>query len=701
MPPLRALPLWPVGLALALLSWLIGVAWMAPPAVQPLDAPTDTFSGARAVASLTRVLGDERPHPVGTLGNRMVEARIQDELALYATRARVDQGTICAETCARIRNLVVELPGQDPSLPPVLVSTHYDSVASGPGAGDAGAAVGTLIELTRLLRAHPLRRPVHLLFNEGEEAGLLGAQVYLREPREVAAVINLEARGTGGNAFLFELKGAALPWVRRYASQATSPSISSLYTAIYALLPNNTDATIYGNHGLPVANVAFLGGGVRYHTPRDDLAHLEPASVQHLGEQALSLLRALDDGDLTELQGTEPAVFWNAGPWVICAPQQAFRIGVGLLGLAILALVGGSLWAKRFTPQQLAGALGLPLGLVGASGILGAAIEKLAIALGFGWLGVPWVPVLGLLLIPVSLALLAAPLLKRTEPAIWSATALFFALLAGLCAWLLPEGSYLFAQPALALGIAAALPKSPVTTGVQLLLALLAALPLAHLAAGLLPALGLLAPLVAASAALALLPLVPAFCEAPRRSGGAAAGLCALLFLGTALLPDATADRPTGRMIAHLTIGEEAWLQTVPTRFPYTNDVGPVGSPAATPPLRFGRAPLVAQPSSRPPAVLELVERLPTGVRVRVKSSLAQGLYIQGAQVTVDGATAGPFEWVGDPDGLLLDLVPEGPVLVVTIYPGLPEDAVSDEPNVVPIHTGYQTWIGRWTTFAE
>ena len=49
---MRALPLWPVGLALALLSWLIGVAWMAPPAVKPLDAPTETFSGARAVASL-------------------------------------------------------------------------------------------------------------------------------------------------------------------------------------------------------------------------------------------------------------------------------------------------------------------------------------------------------------------------------------------------------------------------------------------------------------------------------------------------------------------------------------------------------------------------------------------------------------------------------------------------------------------------
>ena len=67
-------------------------------------------------------------------------------------------------------------------------------------------------------------------------------------------------------------------------AHATAPSVSSLYTAIYALLPNNTDATVYGRD-LPVANVAFLGGGVRYHTPVDDLAHLakRPPLEQKLG----------------------------------------------------------------------------------------------------------------------------------------------------------------------------------------------------------------------------------------------------------------------------------------------------------------------------------------------------------------------------------------------------------------------------------
>ena len=343
-------PHWAVALVAIAVSWLIGVAWMAPPTVLPLDAPSDRFSGARAITALTHVLGDERPHPVGTLGNRMVEARIQEALSAHAMRARVEQDTICAEHCARVRNLLVELPGTDPGLAPVLVSTHYDSVNSGPGAGDAGAAVGTLLELTRLLRAHPLKRPVHLLFNEGEEAGLLGAQVYLRQPRDVAAVINLEARGTGGNAFLFELKGAALPWVRRYATQATAPSISSLYTTIYALLPNNTDATIYGDHGLPVANVAFLGGGVRYH-----VLHASVAATVELVRQAKAA------GLAVTMEVTPQHLVRSSAAFGITMAMLALAPGMGV-ALVVSVLLGlASIRATSPQPGLRDGALALAL----------------------------------------------------------------------------------------------------------------------------------------------------------------------------------------------------------------------------------------------------------------------------------------------------------------------------------------------------
>ncbi len=57
-----------------------------------------------------------------------------------------------------------------------------------------------------MLKDRPLKRPVILLFNEGEELGLVGARAFLADPlsRNVDSLINLEARGVRGPANMFE-----------------------------------------------------------------------------------------------------------------------------------------------------------------------------------------------------------------------------------------------------------------------------------------------------------------------------------------------------------------------------------------------------------------------------------------------------------------------------------------------------------------
>src|SRR5688572_5006032 len=50
-----------------------------PPAPRGADAPADTFSAHRARAVLTRVLGDEAPHPTGSPANAAVRDRIRAE----------------------------------------------------------------------------------------------------------------------------------------------------------------------------------------------------------------------------------------------------------------------------------------------------------------------------------------------------------------------------------------------------------------------------------------------------------------------------------------------------------------------------------------------------------------------------------------------------------------------------------------------
>ena len=62
-----------------------------------------------------------------------------------------------------------------------VVSSHYDSVAAGPGADDDTSGTAALLETARLLASHP--QPATIVFASftGEEAGLLGSREYVRQ----------------------------------------------------------------------------------------------------------------------------------------------------------------------------------------------------------------------------------------------------------------------------------------------------------------------------------------------------------------------------------------------------------------------------------------------------------------------------------------------------------------------------------------
>ena len=70
-----------------------------------------------------------------------------------------------------------------------VVSSHYDSVAVGPGADDDSSGTAALLETARMLAGHP--QPATIVFASftGEEAGLLGSREFVR--RAVADKLNI------------------------------------------------------------------------------------------------------------------------------------------------------------------------------------------------------------------------------------------------------------------------------------------------------------------------------------------------------------------------------------------------------------------------------------------------------------------------------------------------------------------------------
>ena len=318
--------------------------------VQPPPLRSNNFAGQfdanRAKARLAYILGDQRPHPSDTEASDLVRARLVAQLQQAGLNPIVRDQLACNElykqrgvSCARVRNIIALLgPSSGKAL---LLNAHYDSTPVGPAAADDGMGVATLLEVGSILKDKPLERPVILLFNEGEELGLIGARAFLADPlsRSVDSVINLEARGVSGPVNMFETSVPNGAPIGVFAEAVKNPVADSLGTDVYRLLPNYTDVNSFAERRWLTLNLAPVGNETRYHSAGDDIAALNPATVQHMGDQTLALATRLSNGK--PYAGSGNRIFMDvAGQVLITLP---LIIGAALLILLLLFFAGVSI----------------------------------------------------------------------------------------------------------------------------------------------------------------------------------------------------------------------------------------------------------------------------------------------------------------------------------------------------------------------
>jgi hypothetical protein len=640
---------WLAVLLLVLLIPLMAIKGEFVPLADVAAPAPGGFDTSRALARLQRVLGDQRPHPVDSAASDGVRERLIAELGALGLAPRIADSFTCngspkAQTvsCARIRNVVATIgPAEGRH---VLLVSHYDSTPTGPGAGDDGIGVATMLEVAALLKERPLERPVTFLFNEGEETGLIGARAFLdHDPlaARVDTLVNLESRGTTGPAIMFETDRPNGRAIRHYAGYVTQPAANSMTADFSRLIPNSTDVAVFKERGWTILNFSMIGNETRYHSPDDSIANLDPRTVQHMGRQALEVTANLARGGAAPSSG-ELLYSDFLGLTLVTLPLW---LGLVLLGGLVLGFTVLT-WRRRGGTLRGAGAVLLAMADAALTAYL---LHKL-----LGWLrpGEYWRAYpewLSMAIDATAVASAATALLwltrgvprERLRLAYWL---VFLILGAAICS-VAPGAAIYFLLPPLLVGIGLLWPRvERAATGLALLTLFLTWVPLLHLSQELLDldAGWIFAPIAVLILFPFLIELKPALAKLGR--GRATAGLVILAvaaWLPAALVPAYSAERKQRLSFEYLweAKGSKAQLLAYHDRGRVPDAFGSLGSikrDIEVPWSNYRRwAADVQGPPLTPPALEKLGERRIGGNRLvsfRMRSGGSEVVRLVGAE---------------------------------------------------------------------
>ncbi len=434
------------------------------PDEQGAAADAMIFSAERA-ASIHEELFPPKPHPAGSIENQLVRDRLVGLLRNMGWQVEVQTAVIESDAKVVIHNVLASHPTKAKlEARPLVLATHYDSCRTGPGAGDAGACVAavmeaatTLVEGTAKTRS-PLKRPLYLLFTDGEELGLLGAQQFVkRHPLSARKpiVMNFDARGTSGPVMMYETHAGNRAAIEAWSNELARPRITgSLFTAVYRTMPNSTDFTVFQKAGWQGFNFAIGDGAHRYHQPDDTLANLDRRSLQHFGQQALNLARRIATTDVELPQTTDDAAFFDVLGFFVVHYPLSWCLPLSIAACVLLCVINRrTLLTKDGHRARMLFAVTILVVLIVSVGI-GWFLSRLMQDVGMlprnlVWYGHALSVALWLVSTASTLGIASWFLRRCSAEALWSALWLWGSLAGISVAMVAPEFSPLFLWPAM------------------------------------------------------------------------------------------------------------------------------------------------------------------------------------------------------------------------------------------------------------
>jgi hypothetical protein len=427
------------------------------PSPKGANAPANEFSAVRAKQVLSELLAENVPHPVASPANRRVRERIEARFRALGYETVVQRRFACSSgaACATVENILARRPGPQKG-DVLLLAGHYDSVPAGAGASDDGQGISTMLEVARVVRNERFTNRVAFLATDAEEIGLVGAEAFVADPalsKDVAAVINIDMRGTYGGSNMFETSSGNRWLIRHLAGSLERPMASSLFYAVYKLLPNDTDVTVFRRAEKAAVNFAALRGVNWYHTALDDIAHASPRTLQHHGDNALATLRTLGNADLQARSSTDATYFDVLTFFMLWWPQE-WTLWMGIISMLALLVA-----ARRTDPRAMTYGVLAAFTTLLVAGVGGQALSQLAQmqSSGFNFVARPLPGVAAMWLMGIGGALFGAAVFNRRDNprALLYGIAIVWHMIGIALAVTLGGAAYLFIVPAMVVAILA------------------------------------------------------------------------------------------------------------------------------------------------------------------------------------------------------------------------------------------------------
>ena len=236
-----------------------------------------------------------RPIPAGALA--LPDA---DQLQRILKRGRPVQMRLTLVSQTRkgeSGNVIAELPGRDPSLPPILVGGHLDSWDQGTGAIDdaAGVAIATAAAKRIMDAGRPLRT-IRVVWFGSEEVGLFGGLDYQKRYGHQPHYALAESDFGAGRIWKVNSK---LGKSRESEALAIQAALAPLGIVPGAL--DEADGSDIGPMlGAGMPGVGLSQDGTYYfdvhHTPDDTLDKIDPAALRQNVAAWTAMLAVLSGG---------------------------------------------------------------------------------------------------------------------------------------------------------------------------------------------------------------------------------------------------------------------------------------------------------------------------------------------------------------------------------------------------------------------